>query len=95
MSRGGARCRIAMLAENSVVATLVDDRMTRSILLQADDASATLVATRWIGDRFDELRREVAAGSRHVEPIDMATPDRRESASLASSSIPATPPAII
>jgi len=39
--------------------------------LEADGAGAALAATRWIHDRFDELRREVAAGSRHAELIDM------------------------
>ncbi|WP_024803529.1 hydroxymethylglutaryl-CoA reductase [Nocardia sp. BMG51109] len=67
--RRGAR--LSTLTERGIAATVVDDRMTRSILLEADDAATALAAVGRLRDRFDELRDVVTAGSRHAHLIDM------------------------
>jgi hydroxymethylglutaryl-CoA reductase (NADPH) len=63
--------RISMLSETGIVATVLDDRMTRSVLLEADDAAAALDTVLDIRRRFDDLVDVVAAGSRHCRLVDM------------------------
>lgn len=67
----GRGARVSRLVDRGIVATVVDDRMTRSILLEADDAATALAAVHDFHSRFDELRAIAAAGSRHAELIDM------------------------
>lgn len=67
--RRGAR--LSMSIENGIVATVVDDRMTRSVLLEADNASVALAAVVHIRDQFARARAVAADGSRHTELIDM------------------------
>ncbi|GAB2662102.1 hydroxymethylglutaryl-CoA reductase [Nocardia goodfellowii] len=67
----GRGARISMLTERGIVATLLDDRMTRSVLFEADDAATALAAVRRIRDRFDEVRGVAGAHSRHCELIDL------------------------
>ncbi|MFJ1455278.1 hydroxymethylglutaryl-CoA reductase [Nocardia sp. N2S4-5] len=66
--RGAA---VSRLTDQGIVATVLDDRMTRSILVEADDASIALAAVGHVRDRFDELRDLVAADSRHTRLIDL------------------------
>lgn len=63
--------RISRMVDRGIVATLIDDRMTRSITLEADDAATALAAVRDFHRHFYELREVAAAGSRYVELIDM------------------------
>src|SRR6266568_3438677 len=63
--------RISRMVDRGIVATLIDDRMTRSITLEADDAATALAAVQDFHRHFYELREVAAAGSRYVELIDM------------------------
>ncbi len=67
----GRGARISTLSERGIVATLIDERMTRSILLEADDAYTALTAVRQLKDRFAELQDVVAGSSRFARLIDL------------------------
>ncbi|MEU2718572.1 hydroxymethylglutaryl-CoA reductase [Streptomyces sp. NPDC007205] len=59
--------RISRLIDGGIRATLVDERMTRSILLEATDAQAAHVAARALDDRLEELRVLTRTTSRFAE----------------------------
>ncbi|MFE2998487.1 hydroxymethylglutaryl-CoA reductase [Nocardia sp. NPDC059246] len=63
--------KITRRCDRGVVCTLVDERMTRSVLLEADDAGAALSAVRRLGDSMGEMRRIVADCSRYAELLDV------------------------
>ncbi|KFG71555.1 hydroxymethylglutaryl-CoA reductase [Streptomyces mutabilis] len=65
----GRGAKVSMLAEDGIVATLVDERMTRSVLVEAVDAQTAHTAARTIEARIDELRDVVRACSRFAELI--------------------------
>ncbi|MER7572674.1 hydroxymethylglutaryl-CoA reductase [Streptomyces sp. NPDC126514] len=65
----GRGAKVSMLCERGIVATLVDERMTRSVLVEALDAQTALTAARTIDARIDELRDVVRTGSRYAELI--------------------------
>ncbi|MFI7290364.1 hydroxymethylglutaryl-CoA reductase [Streptomyces anulatus] len=65
----GRGAKISMLVEQGIVATLVDERMTRSVLVEATDAQTAYLAARAVDARFDELREVVRTGSRYAELI--------------------------
>ncbi|MFE6334746.1 hydroxymethylglutaryl-CoA reductase [Streptomyces sp. NPDC057798] len=65
----GRGAKVSMLCERGIVATLVDERMTRSVLVEALDAQTALTAARTIDARIDELRDVVRTGSRFAELI--------------------------
>jgi hydroxymethylglutaryl-CoA reductase (NADPH) len=65
----GRGAKVSMLAEQGIVATLVDERMTRSVLVEALDAQTAYTATWSIDARIDELRDVVRARSRFTELI--------------------------
>ncbi|MFF3347065.1 hydroxymethylglutaryl-CoA reductase [Streptomyces sp. NPDC002779] len=65
----GRGAKVSMLCERGIVATLVDERMTRSVLVEALDAQTALTAARTIDSRIDELREVVRTGSRYAELI--------------------------
>jgi hydroxymethylglutaryl-CoA reductase (NADPH) len=65
----GRGAKVSMLCERGIVATLVDERMTRSVLVEALDAQTALTAARTIDSRLDELREVVRTGSRYAELI--------------------------
>ncbi|MBF6340916.1 hydroxymethylglutaryl-CoA reductase [Nocardia abscessus] len=67
----GRGARISTLTDNGVVATLVDDRMTRSILLEADDANTAHTAVQRLVSRFGELQEVAAGSSRYARLIDL------------------------
>ncbi|WP_030857839.1 hydroxymethylglutaryl-CoA reductase [Streptomyces sp. NRRL S-37] len=65
----GRGAKVSMLSEQGIVATLVDERMTRSVLLEAVDAQTALTAVRTIDARIGELREVVRTCSRFAELI--------------------------
>ncbi|CAN3985293.1 hydroxymethylglutaryl-CoA reductase [Kitasatospora purpeofusca] len=65
----GRGAKVSMLAERGIVATLVDERMTRSVLVEATDAQTALAAARTINARTGELREVVRGSSRFAELI--------------------------
>ncbi|MFC9433055.1 hydroxymethylglutaryl-CoA reductase [Nocardia sp. NPDC057030] len=67
----GRGARISMAVDRGIVATLVDERMTRSILLEADDALVAHTAVAELTNRFAGLQARVATVSRFTELIRM------------------------
>lgn len=65
----GRGAKVSRLAEKGIVATLVDERMTRSVLVEAVDAQTALTAARTIEARIDELREVVRGCSRFAQLI--------------------------
>ncbi|BBA98091.1 putative 3-hydroxy-3-methylglutaryl-CoA reductase [Actinacidiphila reveromycinica] len=65
----GRGAKVSMLSERGIVATLVDERMTRSVLVEAADAQTALTAARTIDAHLDELRTVVRGCSRFAELI--------------------------
>jgi hydroxymethylglutaryl-CoA reductase (NADPH) len=65
----GRGAKVSMLAERGIVATLVDERMTRSVLIEAEDAQTAYTAAWSIDARIDELRDVVRARSAFTELI--------------------------
>ncbi|MEU5691854.1 hypothetical protein [Actinosynnema sp. NPDC020468] len=65
--RRGAR--ISMLAPDGIVATLVDERMTRSVLVEALDAATAHATARQVDARFAQLRDIVRANSRFADLV--------------------------
>lgn len=62
--------KIARSCERGVVATLIDERMTRSVLLEADDAGTALAAVRQLRGSISEMRRIVSECSRYAELLE-------------------------
>jgi hydroxymethylglutaryl-CoA reductase (NADPH) len=67
--RRGAR--LSTMVEGGIKATLVDERMSRSVLLEADDAEAALAAWQHLSARREELAAVVATTSRFARLIDL------------------------
>ncbi|MBW0255350.1 hydroxymethylglutaryl-CoA reductase [Cellulomonas sp. PS-H5] len=67
--RRGAR--LSTMVEGGIKATLVDERMSRSVLLEADDAEAALAAWQHLSSRREELAAVVATSSRFARLIDL------------------------
>lgn len=67
--RRGAR--LSTMVEGGIRATLVDERMSRSVLLEADDAGVALAAWQHLQSRQDELAAVVAGSSRFARLIDL------------------------
>jgi hydroxymethylglutaryl-CoA reductase (NADPH) len=65
--RRGAK--ISMLVEHGIVATLVDDRMTRSVLVKAEDAGTAYMAALDVEAQLGELRDIVRKCSRFTELV--------------------------
>ncbi|MFI5781882.1 hydroxymethylglutaryl-CoA reductase [Nocardia sp. NPDC051570] len=65
----GRGAKISTLCERGIVATLIDERMTRSVLLEADDAGTALAAARQLTDELPVLRGIVNDCSRFAELI--------------------------
>ncbi|MGB1237620.1 MAG: 3-hydroxy-3-methylglutaryl-CoA reductase [Pseudomonadales bacterium] len=66
----GRGARVSTLTEG-ILTTVVDERMTRSILLEADNAQVALQAQREITSRREELNAVVAKSSRFAKLIDI------------------------
>lgn len=67
----GRGARVSTLTEQGILTTVVDERMTRSILLEADDALAAHQALQSIKARQHDLNAVVATSSRFARLIDM------------------------
>ncbi len=67
--RGARVCNLA----GGVKATLIDDRMTRSIVLEADETAALQAVQHALTTRFEELTALVAASSRFAKFINAHT----------------------
>ncbi len=65
----GRGASISMLTERGIVATLIDDRMTRSVLVEADDAATAHRATQQLHDRFEEVRQIVRDCSQFADLV--------------------------
>lgn len=61
--------RISRMVDEGIVATLVDERMTRSILLEADDAVTAHAAAVRLHGEFGALGQIVKASSRFAELV--------------------------
>ncbi|MDO6514264.1 MULTISPECIES: hydroxymethylglutaryl-CoA reductase [unclassified Neptuniibacter] len=66
----GRGARISVLTEG-IKTTVIDERMSRSILLEADDAYEAVNALNSIKSRMDEINQVVAKSSRFAKLIDM------------------------
>ncbi|MCX5205739.1 hydroxymethylglutaryl-CoA reductase [Streptomyces sp. NBC_00237] len=60
----GRGARVSRQVDGGITATLVDDRMTRSVLIETADAAAALAAVRSVDDRLDDLRALTRTTSR-------------------------------
>lgn len=67
----GRGARVSTLSSEGIKTTLVDERMTRSILLEAADASQVLSAWQSIQMRQEEMQVIVSQTSRFAQLIDM------------------------
>lgn len=67
--RRGAR--LSTMVEGGIRATLVDERMSRSVLLEADDAGVALAAWQHLTSRREELAAVVSGSSRFARLVDM------------------------
>ncbi|GGN44862.1 hydroxymethylglutaryl-CoA reductase (NADPH) [Actinoplanes campanulatus] len=65
----GRGAKISRLVGPGIVATLVDERMTRSVLVRAEDAQTAYMAALEVDARLDELREIVRTCGRFVELI--------------------------
>ncbi|WP_405498502.1 hydroxymethylglutaryl-CoA reductase [Nocardia sp. NBC_00511] len=63
--------KLSMAVARGIVTTLVDERMTRSILLEAEDGPTAFDAVRVLRRGFDQLREVAGRTSRFVELIDL------------------------
>lgn len=69
--RRGAR--ISTMVAGGIRATLVDERMSRSVLLEADDAGVALAAVQWLAAHRADLEAVVAGTSRFARLLDLHT----------------------
>ncbi|RVU32192.1 MULTISPECIES: hydroxymethylglutaryl-CoA reductase [Neptunomonas] len=67
----GRGARISALTEAGIRTTVLDERMTRSILLEADDATAAMLAVESIKARRADLNDVVATSSRFANLIEI------------------------
>lgn len=67
VGRGALVSRLA----GGINTTVIDDRMSRSILLEAQDAAAAMAAVNDLGGRKSELNEVVAESSRFAKLIDL------------------------
>ncbi len=67
----GRGARVSTLCPDGIKVTVVDERMTRSILIEADDAQAAVQALSSLKSRMVDLNDVVAQSSRFARLIDM------------------------
>jgi hydroxymethylglutaryl-CoA reductase (NADPH) len=67
--RRGAR--LSTMVEGGIRATLVDERMSRSVLLEADDAGVALAAVQYLTAHRADLEAVVSTTSRFARLIDL------------------------
>lgn len=63
--------RISSMVEGGIRAVVVDERMSRSVLLEADDAATALAAWRQIDGDRETLQTVIATSSRFARLIDL------------------------
>lgn len=68
VSRGA---KISTLTERGIVATLVDERMARSVLFEADDAATAVAAVRTLDAHRDDLQQVISAASRYARLLEI------------------------
>ncbi|MGO1536117.1 MAG: hydroxymethylglutaryl-CoA reductase, partial [Yaniella sp.] len=67
----GRGAKISRMLTSGITATVHDERMTRSVLFNATDASAAQTAADTIQARFDELADVVRQGSRYAQLLEI------------------------
>ncbi|QAY60496.1 hydroxymethylglutaryl-CoA reductase [Microbacterium protaetiae] len=67
----GRGAKISTLCERGIVATLIDERMARSVLFEADDAGTALAAVQALDARRDELQQVISRASRFAKLLDL------------------------
>lgn len=67
----GRGAKISTLTERGIVATLVDERMARSVLFEADDAATALAAVQYLDAHRDELQQVISRASRFAKLLDL------------------------
>lgn len=67
----GRGAKISRMVEGGIRATVVGERMSRSVLFVAPDGAAAHVASQQILARLDELHAVVGSGSRHAKLVDV------------------------
>ncbi|WP_280405135.1 hydroxymethylglutaryl-CoA reductase [Nocardia brasiliensis] len=65
----GRGARVSRAVADGIVATVVDDRMTRSVLLEADDAATAVAAAHALEQSLPRLQSVVAGTSRFARLI--------------------------
>ncbi|MFE9687470.1 hydroxymethylglutaryl-CoA reductase [Streptomyces sp. NPDC006285] len=67
----GRGAKISRLVEEGIRTTLVDERMTRSVLVEADDAAAAHTAARAVQGDLPRLREITRESSRYARLLDV------------------------
>lgn len=67
----GRGAKISRMVEGGIRATVVGERMSRSVLFVARDGAAAFTASQQILARIDELHAVVGSGSRHAKLVDV------------------------
>ena len=67
----GRGARISTLVPGGISAVVIDERMSRSVMLQADDAATALAAWRRIEASREELQAVIATTSRFARLLDL------------------------
>ncbi|ANI91078.1 hydroxymethylglutaryl-CoA reductase [Dietzia timorensis] len=67
----GRGAKISRMVEGGIRATVVGERMSRSVLFVARDGAAAFTASQQILARLDELHAVVGSGSRHAKLVDV------------------------
>lgn len=67
----GRGAKISRMVEGGIRATVVGERMSRSVLFVARDGAAAHTASQQILARLDELHAVVGSGSRHAKLVDV------------------------
>ncbi|WEG09689.1 hydroxymethylglutaryl-CoA reductase [Microbacterium horticulturae] len=67
----GRGAKISTLTERGIVATLIDERMARSVLFEADDAATALAAVHYLDAHRDELQQVISGASRFATLLDL------------------------
>ncbi|MCD0448648.1 hypothetical protein LO762_05475 [Actinocorallia sp. API 0066] len=66
VSRGA---RVSTMVESGIVATLVDERMTRSVYVKAEDARTAHLAAQAVDAALDDLRKATRGCGRFIELV--------------------------
>ncbi|MCX2926327.1 hydroxymethylglutaryl-CoA reductase [Streptomyces sp. NEAU-W12] len=67
----GRGAKISRLVDEGIRTTLVDERMTRSVLVEADDAARAHTAALAVHDQLPQLREITRRNSRYAQLLDL------------------------